>query len=360
MIKTLKLENFRCFETVNLEELKQINIVTGDNGSGKTALLESIMIGSRGLVSAILQINAERNINPDNSFSALLPTIFNSLTPDQFRLQWDTLFYNYQTEKKINIQYSDIKNNKFDLLLYYSKENIGQISLGGQDNIAPFIIERRKNKEQSQKISVKLTKNQLFQDGTIEQFGHNLAFFPSKFGYSMADNIKWFSDLSIRNEEKEVIEIMKDFFPFIKGITTLSPGSIQSIFIDLGDKKLQTPLVSEGLNKILSIVLASIIYKNGIIVIDEIENGIFHERYKKLWKIICKLAKEQKNQLFISTHSLECLQALTPTINQDNAGDFCLLQFSRVPNDDKSGSINFRNIPGNILIHSLSSDIEIR
>ncbi len=361
MIKTLTLENFRCFKTIKVEELKQINIITGDNGAGKTALLESIMIGSRGVAPAIMQVNTERNINSDINIPNILGLpILTGLTPDQFKLQWDTLFYNYKTEDRISIQYSDIKNNRFVLTLYYSKENGGQIFLGDQNNIAPFIIERKKNKEQTQKIFIRLIKNQITQEGTIENFGPNLAFFPSRFGYSMTDNIKWFSDLSMKNEEKKVIEIIKDFFPFIKNIMPLSPGGIQSIFADMEDKKLQISLVSEGLNKILSLVLASIIYKNGIIIVDEIENGIFHERYEKLWNIIYTLAKEQNNQLFISTHSLECLRALQFTIKEDNAEDFRLLQFSRAQNNNKPESIHFRSIPGNILIDGLSGDVEIR
>jgi len=42
MIKKLTLEYFKCFEKINLE-LKNINILSGENASGKSSLIQSIL-----------------------------------------------------------------------------------------------------------------------------------------------------------------------------------------------------------------------------------------------------------------------------------------------------------------------------
>ena len=39
MIKSLKIENFRCFQKLALEDLGPVNIIVGQNGSGKTSLI---------------------------------------------------------------------------------------------------------------------------------------------------------------------------------------------------------------------------------------------------------------------------------------------------------------------------------
>ena len=48
MIKSLTIENFRCFKKIELHGLGTINLLVGQNGSGKTAFLEALylLIGS--------------------------------------------------------------------------------------------------------------------------------------------------------------------------------------------------------------------------------------------------------------------------------------------------------------------------
>src|SRR5439155_17958717 len=44
MVKTFNIQNFRCFRNVSLDGLKRFNIIVGDNGSGKTSLLEAMFL----------------------------------------------------------------------------------------------------------------------------------------------------------------------------------------------------------------------------------------------------------------------------------------------------------------------------
>ena len=44
MINSLTVRNFRCFEHLSVERCKRVNVIVGDNGSGKTALLEAIFL----------------------------------------------------------------------------------------------------------------------------------------------------------------------------------------------------------------------------------------------------------------------------------------------------------------------------
>lgn len=44
MLKSLEIQNFRGFSELRIEPLKRINLVTGENDTGKTALLEAIYL----------------------------------------------------------------------------------------------------------------------------------------------------------------------------------------------------------------------------------------------------------------------------------------------------------------------------
>ena len=45
--------------------------------------------------------------------------------------------------------------------------------------------------------------------------------------------------------------------------------------------------------------------------IDEIEDGIHYTKYDKLWELIFKTSREANCQVFITTHSKECIEAFT-------------------------------------------------
>ena len=48
MIKDLKLTNFRCFEDLTINFSSNVNLITGNNGSGKTSIIEALYLLGRG------------------------------------------------------------------------------------------------------------------------------------------------------------------------------------------------------------------------------------------------------------------------------------------------------------------------
>ncbi len=44
MIRTIDIQNFRCFANLRIEDCRRLNVIVGDNGTGKTTLLEAIFM----------------------------------------------------------------------------------------------------------------------------------------------------------------------------------------------------------------------------------------------------------------------------------------------------------------------------
>jgi AAA15 family ATPase/GTPase len=59
--------------------------------------------------------------------------------------------------------------------------------------------------------------------------------------------------------------------------------------------------------------------------VDEMENGIFHQKLPLAWRAIHQICETYNVQLFASTHSKECLKALLPLIDE-KPDDFRLLR----------------------------------
>ena len=44
MIKTLRIQNFRCFQDLSVKDLSPITLFGGRNNSGKSAILEAVFL----------------------------------------------------------------------------------------------------------------------------------------------------------------------------------------------------------------------------------------------------------------------------------------------------------------------------
>ncbi len=76
--------------------------------------------------------------------------------------------------------------------------------------------------------------------------------------------------------------------------------------------------MGDGINRILTIVLALVHSKKGYLLIDEFENGLHYTVQEDLWKMIFKLAKELNVQVFATTHSDDCIHAFESVLNDED------------------------------------------
>ena len=61
MLEQLKIENFRCFKYFELNHLGRVNLLVGENNSGKTSILEAIkMLFSQSSLQSLKEIMASR------------------------------------------------------------------------------------------------------------------------------------------------------------------------------------------------------------------------------------------------------------------------------------------------------------
>ncbi len=148
-------------------------------------------------------------------------------------------------------------------------------------------------------------------------------------------------------------------FPFIKNIEVLSPGGTPGIYATLADKSVRSlSLISSGIHKTVSLYCGLAELKNGLMLIDELENGIYYERYGMLWRDLVEMTTsldlEGSNQLFVSTHSLECLKSLAPVL-ENNIENFALFRMERVNNDCIA-----RRISGQAMLAALNGEVDLR
>src|SRR5439155_6055731 len=144
------------------------------------------------------------------------------------------------------------------------------------------------------------------------------------------ENAARFSELSKLRQENDFIEAMKREFPWIENLGLEVTGGVTQIYASLSSLSFKLPItvISGGVNKLISILLGIANSPNGATLIDEVENGFYHDRLLPIWSLILRFSQKYDNQVFASTHSLECLKAALPVI-KNNEDDFCLIRVEK-------------------------------
>ena len=128
-----------------------------------------------------------------------------------------------------------------------------------------------------------------------------------------------------------VLEALKVIEPRLRDLAVVVTSSGPMIHGDIGIGKLiPLPLLGDGMARLASLVLAIGNAPNGVVLVDEIENGLHHTILPQVWKAIWRVARQFNTQIFATTHSLECIKAAHKTFSQTEQYDFRLHRLERV------------------------------
>lgn len=326
MIESVKIENFRCFSELEVHGLKPVNILVGDNASGKSAFLEALYMVLEGLPSNSFPLREWRQMGlPDRS-------------AQESSQIWDDLFHNYDSSRKISI----LAGDRITLKIYRNSSGVkfDRFSDTGEPGLPspgrkPF--------------STSFTRAELTVPATCEYLGPHSLHAPQWLASR-------FSDLSKEGETAPILDALRSEYPFLRDLSLELDAGNPSVFASIEGSKRKFPaaLVSDGFNKLLSILLCVACASNGTLLIDQIEDGFYFKKMPSIWKIIHGFAKENATQIFATTHSKECLDALLPVIEK-NEEDFALIRASRFEN-----SIKFSVNNGRRFASALSQEFELR
>lgn len=312
MYKEFKIKNFRCFENLEIKNLKRINLFAGKNNVGKTALLESIFIHSGGYNPELLiRVNAFRGIE-----------VIKIDPSDKIGFPIDSIFYNFEISKKILLESLDLsdRTHKLEIDIPKNFEDLTKT----KDLIGHYLLKYDIMNENKIKILRFLLKSEdervsyliFTPDGPhlipfpppIPTF--STIFLPSKLRVPHSENSDRFSELVKNKKEDSIIRILKIVEPSLKSLALLTYGGIPMLYADIGlDSLVPLPLMGEGMVKITDLVLSISRAKNGIVLIDEFENGIYYSLLVDIWKAVLKSSEEFNCQIFATTHSFECIKA---------------------------------------------------
>ena len=347
MLTSLTVKNFRNLRSVTLEQLGRLTLIGGKNGVGKTALLEALwMLSGPDLPELSGRINALRG--------------FPLLSPDTV---FHDIFRHYDIQKRISISANgDWGNLPRKLEIYLRRrqhidpipsnvlEGYGiELMTRPQDQGEYEIVfdyhhsNRKKYVSRAWWVSEQLTvgpvpgpinegvrqERQSVDDRTSSTF---IAAVHREDIQSVADKL---GKVQLSGDESKILSLINPMEPALKGLTTITIRNTPVIhaYIDGIRRPMPVQLLGEGLNRMLGLALSMNEASGGLILIDEIENGLHYRVQEEVFSTLLDLAEELDVQIFATTHSGECIRAAHRALaNHDrpNEGDFVFHRLDRI------------------------------
>lgn len=351
MFTKARIKNFKCFADVTIEGLKPVNLVVGGNASGKTALLEALFHLCGAGPELIFTTKAMRG---DAGFAVRYDA-------EMYAGLWRDLFHKFNQEESIEIAFGTARKWNRKLKVYSEKPKSvtlqsfphqGAVSLSRMAAPKSFTWETDgKSYSTTPTLSEKGLQIPFTGANTIHAVSLAARLNVTK------ENAERFSKLSKNNLQDPLIEAVQRIYPFIEDLSVEVDGPNNPLVyakIQHLPGKLPITYISAGINHFLSILLAIGEAEGGIAFIDEIENGLYYELLPAIWNEVAALAEKNKCQLFITTHSYECIQAVAK-VAEKNKGKFALLRTMR-----EDGKTIVQNFGDDIFIGAINDAREVR
>ena len=343
-IRDLYIKNFKCFKDLHINNINRVNLISGKNNIGKTSLMEGIEL----LVSSNDSVDLAHNTY--QMMSRRQRTI---RTGRYFELDFIHSGEHYSllevNNKRIVIEYTEqLSENIVNESNYYEKDILSEYEpalkfIVNKDERV-FAIDRFINSRMPllRRDKFELTKSKIN--------------FISSTTTDERDIAILYGNLIDINNEKFLNDSLRYFDENILALKQKATERDIVLKIQLKDREMPILLSSlgEGINRYIAILCAIWASRDGYLFIDEIENGIHYTNYKKLWKIVFEASRLANCQIFVTTHSKECIEAFSD-INIHYEGSFF-----EIYRNEKNGDIGGRYRDNEQLNYSLYHTREFR
>ena len=365
MLSSLLIRNYRIFKNIEVTQLKRVNLFVGKNNTGKSCFLEALQIyASKGDPQTINHIISSRDENwntkiDDNAFHQSLAYVFNGyilpeagkypivigpIHDDANQLIISIKAFQVSEDEEgrkigIALDPTKIKDDMIDIQMAL-ESTMGQhrchyLAL----DTYPFFNRAYKN-HSALTLNYQIVKTQHISDEKLSELWDNI---------------------NLTDLEDEILSCLKIINTNISGIALVSDVSGKSNkripIVRIKGVKERIPLktMGDGLTRLFHIILALVNAKNGLLLIDEFENGLHWTVLPKIWHAMIKLSKALNVQVIATTHSRDCIKSFNENwkSNENEAS------FYRLENEPIYGG---RIIPytNELLSDAIESEVEVR
>ncbi len=368
LLPSFYLENFRLFDKLEVKRLSRINLIVGRNNVGKSAFLEAVYIYTANANKLVFiesirsrQENFElggQDDNQETSFNCFrhffkghkIPLLNESgfklaTSKNAASLHVKTAAYiSEQTDNGLGFtkrrltESEEIENLNAEIEVYVVAE---------KENHTTFLT----SKEQYSK-SGKIN----FREYWLRLSQYAIRLVPTQ-GISDQEAARLWDAVNLTDLEDAVIDGLKLIEARLLGLAFVGNSLEDRIpLVKLQDQEERVSLKSlgDGVTRVFHIMLALVNAKDGVLLIDEFENGLHWTLQESVWQVLFQMAARLNVQVFCTTHSRDCINAFDTVWREfENEGAFFRLYAH-------NNEIRVREYDLETLSDSLETDVDVR
>ena len=323
MLTRLTIKNFRAFRELEANDLGAINLFTGLNNAGKTSLLEGVfLLSGGGRPDLAVNPNVVRGFGGSEGLGAPVGL-------------WKELFFNLDVDQRIEI--AATHRSLGELTLKVEAGLPGPVATitpanGTEVGHSPNAAAAATNVSEERALSLSFQKGADDpQQGYIRLSGSGFEVTRPSAGAPFASTIRssrggnaqedavLLGRLRRQKRSEILLEALRVVEPRLQSVEDSTATEVPMIWGDVGLPELvPLPVMGEGMARLARIVLGVSAAKSGVLLIDEIENGLHHSVLANVWRVLEKAALQFGTQVFATTHSLECVHAAYEALSERN------------------------------------------
>jgi ABC-type cobalamin/Fe3+-siderophores transport system ATPase subunit len=307
ILPSLEIENFRAFRHLRVPHLARVNLIVGKNNVGKTSLLEALWLYARRGAPAVIweQLAVREESAARNHFLDTQPSV------------------------------PAIRN------LFSKRPNVlgegAKLYIGPMDTPAEQLsiaIERHPDTSQQQRGMIPFlvlrwgSETRLFTE--LMHGTPDISYLPSQAdiphtivtagGLTQTYITALWDRIALTDLENYVTDALRIIAPEIERVNMISdsalgPQRIAMMRVHGIDQPVSLRSYGDGMYRLFVIAVAAVNARQGLLLIDEIENGLHYSAQPDLWRLVFELARSLQIQLFATTHSKDCVEAFQRVAN---------------------------------------------
>jgi hypothetical protein len=347
-IGTLTIEQFRVFRKLTIEGLGRVNLITGRNNTGKSSVLEALRIlASDAAPHVLYRILLSREENEGEVEEPYGPVGAKKLFP------MSNLFHDFP-EFSAEIAPIVIASNDGERPLrltikpeLFSEEwtsdgsrklvPLKEGSPGTSEALPVLVVETGGARRILPLDYSRLHPSTAHRLWVAEESGLPYMFVSPYGGEQTAPLGYLWDRTALSDSEKDVIDALGIIDPTISAVSMIGgEGPRQTRIAIVRAKGISRPVplrtFGDGLNRLFGIVLSLVNAKDGLLLIDEFENGMHYTVQADTWRAIFKLASRLDVQVVATSHSWDAVEAFQKAASEDPE-EGVLIRLSRKGDD---------------------------
>lgn len=327
-LSSLEIAGFRGINHLTINKLGRVSLLAGQNGAGKTTVLDAVRVfalrGDLEALITVLERNEEygREIRQQDERDVVLESPnFEALFHGRIANidDWLSVGANGKRNQCVRLEVCDADSLHEQQSLKFGRpvdplNRAIKVVFGDYEDYFPIVGFDLSRRALGRPRLNNITRTDRL---TAHIVGPGIS--------SNYDLDRLWGEIALTDTEPLALQALNLVTKQSVEAAAMIPGEYRSrrVFVKLTDGE-RVPLRSlgDGATRLFALAVTLVSCAGGFLLIDEAENGIHHTLLQDYWRFILRAAEEHNVQVIATTHSWDCIQgfARAATENQEVDG----------------------------------------